>query len=482
MPHIEHEIQFGKYTSEEILAIAIKTVHHLRWKMDTLDPKGLTATFSTIRPTGNTFSISMGNSTGVARVMSEAGTPEEKRDAEQYLSAFVRQFDSIFQTITPEELQQITQAASLHFRGSTGESGSTQQPRANRSFFSLLIPSEGNFVTPILLGLNVLMFLVMVASGTNWLSPQTEDLLFWGANLRSMTLNGEPWRLLTCVFIHIGVVHLLMNMYALLQIGVILERLLGSTRFAVAYFLAGIAASTVSLAVHPITVSAGASGAIFGMYGVFLALLTTNLIEKRTRMALLTSIMIFVVYNLGYGMKEGIDNSAHLGGLGAGVIIGYIYLIGLRPDADESKENLSILYSAGLIGLLCISVFVYIPRQILDFTSGMKRLMQHENAAVKMLSDADRTSKEAVLDRIENGAKNEWQQGLVLADSLDHLDIPDPAHARLKYIKDYTALRLQSCDLLAKSIRENTHAYDSAIQDKSNQIAEILRKLEKGGE
>ena len=135
------------------------------------------------------------------------------------------------------------------------------------------------------------------------LQPDTSLLLEWGANYKPLTLNGEIWRLFTCIFEHIGIIHLVMNMYALLYAGIFLERLLGRIRFITAYIVSGICASMISLWWHHNVVSAGASGAIFGMYGVFLSLLLTNLIEKETRKSMLSSIGIFIGYNLLFGMR-----------------------------------------------------------------------------------------------------------------------------------------------------------------------------------
>ncbi len=172
----------------------------------------------------------------------------------------------------------------------------------------------------------------MAVTGVSVVQPDSGSLLFWGANYGPLTLSGEWWRLLSACFLHIGVVHLLMNMYAFLLIGAQLEPRLGSLRFSVAYFLTGIIASGISLWWHGHTISAGASGAIFGMYGVFLAMLTTDLVEKRSRKQLFASILFFVVYNLLGGLKEGVDNAAHLGGLVAGLVIGYCYVPKLRAE------------------------------------------------------------------------------------------------------------------------------------------------------
>src|SRR5690606_30731522 len=218
-------------------------------------------------------------------------------------------------------------------------------------FFSIFKPTEGYLISPILININLLVFITMLASGVHILMPESQDLLKWGANFRPMTLGGQWWRLFTACFLHIGILHLLLNMYALLYIGLLLEPYIGKTRFLAAYLISGIAASMTSLWWHDLTISAGASGAIFGMYGVFLALLTTNLLDKSVKRALLTSIAVFVGYNILNGMRadSGIDNAAHIGGLISGLIIGYVFVPSLKQF-----ENRTIKFST--IGALTLAL------------------------------------------------------------------------------------------------------------------------------
>lgn len=187
---------------------------------------------------------------------------------------------------------------------------------------------------------NIAVFILMVVSGVSIFEPTALEIYDWGGNIAvAVSEDGEWWRLFTCMFVHIGIIHIAFNMYALLIIGTYLEPLLGKMRFAMAYVLTGVAASLVSNWWHADnpTVSAGASGAIFGMYGVFLALLTTNLIPKEIRTQMLQSIGVFVAYNLLYGMKSGVDNSAHVGGLVSGFALGYVFYAMLKKE--QGKEN-----------------------------------------------------------------------------------------------------------------------------------------------
>jgi rhomboid protease GluP len=191
-------------------------------------------------------------------------------------------------------------------------------------WWSFLKPVRGYTATPIILMLNVLVFLLMVGMGVSPTEPSARHILDWGGNWGAATMSGEWWRLLTCAFVHIGFVHLAMNMVALVYVGAFLEPLVGTGRFAGAYLITAVTGSLLSLAIHPDTISAGASGAIFGMFGVLLSLLTTRLIPPDIRKRLLLLMGFYVVYNLLYGLKEGIDNAGHIGGLIGGLAIGYL--------------------------------------------------------------------------------------------------------------------------------------------------------------
>ena len=201
---------------------------------------------------------------------------------------------------------------------------------------SFLIPREGFFITPIIIDLNILIFMIMVFSGLGFLSFNAADLLNWGANIQPVTTNGQWWRLITCTFLHGGFMHLFANMYGILFIGIFLEPILGKTRYALIYLTSGILASVASIYVHDTTVSVGASGAIFGLYGVFIALLLTKVFPKKISKVFRASTIFFILYNLLMGFASiGIDNAAHVGGLVSGFVIGLIFLPQLRQEASR---------------------------------------------------------------------------------------------------------------------------------------------------
>jgi hypothetical protein len=124
-------------------------------------------------------------------------------------------------------------------------------------------------VTPGLVALNVTVFVLMLR-GAGALGDAA-TLIGWGGNLGTRTTNGEWWRLLTSIFLHSSMLHLLVSMAALVQLGLILERLVGPFVVATVYVTAGTFASLVSISARPLTVSVGDSGAIFGLYGLLIA-------------------------------------------------------------------------------------------------------------------------------------------------------------------------------------------------------------------
>lgn len=219
------------------------------------------------------------------------------------------------------------------------------------------IPRKAFLATIILIGINILVFILMALSGVGILEPNTLSLLKWGADYGPLTLTGDWWRTVTCNFVHIGIFHLLMNMYAFLFIGIMLEQQIGFRRMFIAYLLTGLWSSAISLFMHGDLVSAGASGSIFGLYGIFLAFLCFHRIEKGQRNALLSSILIFVGYNLMDGMKEGSNNAAHIGGLISGFLLGVAYVTGLRYEKPSTRRMISF---GGEAGLLCIFIFCFV--------------------------------------------------------------------------------------------------------------------------
>jgi rhomboid protease GluP len=166
----------------------------------------------------------------------------------------------------------------------------------------------------------------MVVGGVSFTQPTPMDALRWGADFGPLTIGqGQYWRLLTACFVHFGILHIAFNMYVLYQIGPFVQITFGRARYLILYFLAGLAGSIVSLLIHPQSVGAGASGAIFGLYGAVFGFLLRErrLLNPAAVKSIGRSAGVFVVYNLIFGaMNQTTDVSAHLGGLVVGFLAG----------------------------------------------------------------------------------------------------------------------------------------------------------------
>ena len=186
-------------------------------------------------------------------------------------------------------------------------------------------------VTYIIMAICIILFILMELSGG---STNSQTLLKYGANLDVLVKNGEYYRLFTCIFLHIGIMHLLCNMYSLYIIGREVENLFGKIKYIIIFILSGIFGSIMSLAFTHNTISAGASGAIFGLLG---ALLYFGM-HYRTYLgeAIKRSIIPIIVVNLIIGFfAEGIDLAAHIGGLVGGVLVAM--MVGV-PDKSKTKD------------------------------------------------------------------------------------------------------------------------------------------------
>jgi len=490
----------GDITTEEFLKIAVATAEKLDWNISQLTDNGFVAnTKLSFNSFGEEFRITIQD--GKAELKSECIGSQlvdwGKNKANTLL--FIQCFGELQEILTEEELAKPYDALKTYI-ALNEDNPLIKTPGTAidkiKEFLFLFKPGAGYYVTPILIDLNILVFLLMIISGVNVFMPDADSLILWGANIRPFTTGGEWWRLLTNCFLHIGIVHLLMNMYALVYIGVLLEPHLGKARFATAYFLTGIAASICSLWWHELTISAGASGAIFGMYGVFLAMLTTNLIDKASRKPLLLSIGIFVFYNLAYGMKGGIDNAAHIGGLVSGLIIGYGYYPGLKvkPDAfqeyDIKKTSIGIL--SFVILFSCYLVYLQVPKDvekrfltrqdlekydIAKYDEKMYEFMSSEREALSVLRLPKDTPKEQLLYEIKNRGIYYWNDNIQLIYEAEKYNLPPYLHQRNKILFDYCTLRIKSYELLYKSVENKTDLFQPQIEDLNKQIKKLITKL-----
>jgi rhomboid protease GluP len=215
-------------------------------------------------------------------------------------------------------------------------------------------------LTIALIGVNVLVFVVMVASGVSAFLPTPKDAIAFGADFGPLTLGGQWWRLVTSMFVHFGFIHLGLNMWCLWNLGRAAEQLMGRIPYLLAYFASGIFGSIASVYWHPLAAGAGASGAIFGMAGVLVSFVylkkTPAHLQINSRM--LGSLGTFIFYNLVYGAAiPGISNAAHVGGLVMGLAFGALLPSATAPElARRTRLSVAILVTAAALVASAVTV------------------------------------------------------------------------------------------------------------------------------
>jgi len=228
--------------------------------------------------------------------------------------------------------------------------------------FNLRLHAIGGkpWITAVIVAINIVLFAAMAIATKKIGQFTLPELLVWGANFGPLTVNGQWWRLFTALFVHLSLLHLALNMWALWSVGHLSERLFGRGTMLFLYVAAGVLASLTSIAWDPSLSSVGASGAIFGVFGAFLAFLSR---QRRQIPAVIVrkhwiSTSAFVLFNLISGaVQPGIDNAAHLGGLLSGFALGYIFA---RPLDGEVRRHFPVNRSLGAAAFIATIVFAAI--------------------------------------------------------------------------------------------------------------------------
>lgn len=220
--------------------------------------------------------------------------------------------------------------------------------------FGLIAPGVSP-VTVALVTLIVADFVYAVVSsrGAAMLSPRLDTLLRAGALDSGLVAAGQGWRLATCIFVHIGIFHILFNVFALLSVSSFLEEELGPARYFALFMLTGLGGSIASDLLHIRVISAGASGAIFGLIGFSIVYFRR---QGGARGRDIQGFMIrWAIYAFIFGLIFGADNYAHGGGLVTGLILGAI-----METREDVKQRRAPLWRAiaGLLALALIASFV----------------------------------------------------------------------------------------------------------------------------
>ena len=208
-------------------------------------------------------------------------------------------------------------------------------------------------ITYTIMAICVIVFALMYILGDGSLDNIT--LLRFGANLDVLTKNGDYFRLITCAFLHIGIVHLIFNMYALYIIGPQVESFFGKIKYWSIYLISAVSASILSLSFNTNTISAGASGAIFGLLGALLYFGYHYRVYLGN--AVRSQIIPIIIINLLFGFTmTGIDNAAHIGGLIGGVLASMA--LGVPEKSNKTEKLNGLIVLAIYFGFIIYMAFI----------------------------------------------------------------------------------------------------------------------------
>jgi len=339
-------------------------------------------------------------------------------------------------------------------------------------------------VVLVLIAANVAMFCLEVALGADPIAPKAQKMLELGADFAPLTLHNEPWRLVSSMFLHFGIIHLAMNMLCLYQ-GRIVERLYGSAGFAALYLVAGLAGSVASMARSTNVVSAGASGAVFGVFGAFGAFLwmRKDRLDPVAVRKIARGLGTFVAINFAYGLTTpGIDMTAHIGGLIGGFASGATLLAG--KDARRGRRAIGVAVMGVALALGAVRV---IP----SFTGDGRPKI------VRLLARFDDIQPKAIAkyNELYGQRRSNAITDVQLADAVEHEVLPpwealrkDLAAERdvspelvplVDKVVRFMTLREEAWLLLVKVLRDPAHTADDerAIDDKNKAADEAVYEL-----
>ena len=194
------------------------------------------------------------------------------------------------------------------------------------------IVNKNNIVTISIITINIILYIITAIMSKNILDINAYVLLYMGGNYGALVSHGQVWRLLTCAFLHGGLIHILCNMYALYALGPQVEILFGRVKYIMIYLFSAIGGSLLSYIFSPSSLSIGASGAIFGLFGAMVVFVLKY--KDRIPKKVLNNLFGVIILNLLIGFNlQGIDNFAHIGGLLVGALVAFLFLMKKTKNA-----------------------------------------------------------------------------------------------------------------------------------------------------
>ena len=349
--------------------------------------------------------------------------------------------------LTPDERARVIKVVVTFLEG---------DPRGDPFLGALRERTRWTLVTPALVALNAVMLLPMLWDPAS--AGNTDALVGLGGNFGPLTTNGEWARVVKAMFLHAGMLQFIANTGGLFQLGLVAERLVGPVAFFSVYFAAGIFANLTTISEDPLAVGIGASGAIFGIYGLFLSTSVWAMLDgSPLKISLMTlkrlapAAAIFIVYNLA---TDHLSLTAEIAGLGIGIVGGAV----LAKGIGTRKPSLRQVAATAAAAIVLASAAAFILRGIDDVRPELGRVIAVEDRIASTYDEA--------LKRFTKGRLRAEELALMI----DRVIVPElhAADARLKAFdnvphehqplvasaEEYFRLRHESWRLRAAALRQ----------------------------
>ncbi len=344
--------------------------------------------------------------------------------------------------------------------------------------FQSSVKSHRPLVTLSLIAACVTVYVAQAIQDKSLLGGNIESSIAWGANYGPRTLGGQWWRLVTHLFLHGGPFHILMNMWVLWDVGRLMERLVGPAAMAMIYFFAGIAGGMASVAFHPNVVSAGASGAIFGVIGALFGLLlhARNAVPPARLQQLRNSIIAMVIFCVFFGLSvQWVDNAAHLGGAIAGLLAGLI-VVPARSPGHWLRIGLLAIVATGVI----LVSARFLPPPPRDLVAALKQFPTKERQILDEYADLTQKHSQGDLsdlefaNRLETNVVVPWRE---LTEEMSEVMKQRLDEGRRRKFEQYMRLRQESFEDLLASVRNNDKVLQERAREKQKEASRIVQEM-----
>lgn len=338
------------------------------------------------------------------------------------------------------------------------------------------------WVTPVLVGLNVLVYVLMLASK----GEGPEEVLRWGALYAPRVKDGQVWRLFTCMFVHFGFLHLFFNMLLLVGSAPIVERIVGNVGFAFLYLVSGLMGGIASLYFNPGLVGGGASGAVFGVLGGILGLMTRYHVYIHLKDILKVAVLVVLllvdhlIENRNRPPLSGrIDVAAHVGGFLGGLVCGAVLCQRVGPSVPAGRLARNSIVAVG--GLLLTAAGVVLSPRVDDVLGEIRQFIgSDQKVEVDVLPIVT-----GLGTRLGNPAEMESTlEGRIIpeyARTSERLaamsQVPAIYRDLVGALREYARLRGESWSLLLEAVRWNDVRRLPKFRDKSREAETVLMRF-----